>query len=328
MASPPSGLKPAPYHCVGEKYSVPWGDQAAFQAALDWYVETKSLCKAGDCALSLNSLILDGSAHLVVAEAFVSALDSTRRSLGRGAELPPEAQRHIAAHRSWIKDLRAAAAEATALGLDGEISYKYWQQNIELPEAVTTAQRWFNAAVKLINAMDEVKFARVLKLCEDAAAHIKAMDACRSSWPRARTLSIERRYCRYSLLVAKWGHATVSATLAEMLKNRDADTVRIEFFSQKEKETRDNLRNGTAAVLRTKNRRRAIRANMLRKRTCSMCGKTAPNSSPSFAYCGGCHGFQLRECIPRFCSEACQRAHWAAGHKHECPCVHLCARDE
>jgi len=120
----------------------------------------------------------------------------------------------------------------------------------------------------------------------------------------------------------------VSLTLAEMLKNRDADTVRIEFFSQKEKETRDNLRNGKAAVLRTKNRRRAIRANMLRKRTCSMCGKTAPNSSPSFAYCGGCHGFQLRECIPRFCSEACQRAHWHAGHKDECPCVHLCARDE
>ena len=73
--------------------------------------------------------------------------------------------------------------------------------------------------------------------------------------------------------------------------------------------------------LRTKNRRRAIRANMIRKRTCSMCGKTAPNSSPSFAYCGGCHGFQLRECIPRFCSEACQHAHWHAGHKHECPCA-------
>jgi hypothetical protein len=173
-----------------------------------------------------------------------------------------------------------------------------------------------------------VKFNRVLKFAEDAAKHIKAMDACRSSWPRARTLSIERRYCRYSLLVAKWGHAAVSAILAETQKNRDADTVRIEFFSQKEKETRDNLRNGTAAVLRTKIRRRAIRANMLRKRTCSMCGKTAPNSSPSFAYCGGCHGFQLRECIPRFCSEACQRAHWLAGHKDECPCVHLCARDE
>ena len=114
-----------------------------------------------------------------------------------------------------------------------------------------------------------------------------------------------------------------SAILADTLKNRDADTVRIEFFSQKEKETRENLRNGTAAVLRMKNRRRAIRANMIRKRTCSMCGKTAPNSSPSFAYCGGCRNSGVaRIDLPRYCSEACQHAHWLAGHKDECPCVH------
>ena len=24
----------------------------------------------------------------------------------------------------------------------------------------------------------------------------------------------------------------------------------------------------------------------------------------------------------RYCSEACQRAHWLAGHKDECPCAH------
>ena len=171
-----------------------------------------------------------------------------------------------------------------------------------------------------------LKFERVLKFAEDAAEHIKAMDACRSSWPQARTLSIERRHCRYQLLVAKWAHAAVSAVLARAQHHEN--TAAIEALSEKEKEIRDNLRNYEKVVLRTKNRRRAIRANMLRKRTCSMCGKTAPNSSPSFAYCGGCHGFQLRECIPRFCSEACQREHWLAGHKDECPCVHLCARDE
>ena len=26
--------------------------------------------------------------------------------------------------------------------------------------------------------------------------------------------------------------------------------------------------------------------------------------------------------------KACQRGHWHAGHKDECPCIHLCARDE
>ena len=58
----------------------------------------------------------------------------------------------------------------------------------------------------------------------------------------------------------------------------------------------------------------------LKKRTCSMCGKTAPNSSHAFAYCGGCrHASIPRVDRPRYCSEACQRAHWAAGHMHECP---------
>ena len=58
----------------------------------------------------------------------------------------------------------------------------------------------------------------------------------------------------------------------------------------------------------------------LKKRTCSMCGKTAPNSSRAFAYCGGCrHASIPRVDRPRYCSEACQRAHWAAGHMHECP---------
>ena len=64
----------------------------------------------------------------------------------------------------------------------------------------------------------------------------------------------------------------------------------------------------------------ARQAILLKKRTCSMCGKTAPNSSRAFAYCGGCrHASIPRVDRPRYCSEACQRAHWLAGHMHECP---------
>ena len=68
---------------------------------------------------------------------------------------------------------------------------------------------------------------------------------------------------------------------------------------------------------------RIRRAILLKKRTCSMCGKTAPNSKPAFEYCGGCrHASIPRVDRPRYCSEACQRAHWLAGHAHKCRCVH------
>ena len=73
-------------------------------------------------------------------------------------------------------------------------------------------------------------------------------------------------------------------------------------------------------ILRNKAAMRRRRAILLKKRTCSMCGKTAPNSKPAFEYCGGCrHATIPRADRPRYCSEACQRAHWLAGHMHECP---------
>ena len=59
-----------------------------------------------------------------------------------------------------------------------------------------------------------------------------------------------------------------------------------------------------------------------RRLTCSYCGTTNPLSQVSFAYCGGCrHSGIARIDLPRYCSEACQRAHWHAGHKDECPCA-------
>ena len=58
---------------------------------------------------------------------------------------------------------------------------------------------------------------------------------------------------------------------------------------------------------------RDYRAKQRIKRTCAVCGETAPLSSHAFAYCGGCrHASIPRVDRPRYCSEACQRAHWAA----------------
>ena len=58
----------------------------------------------------------------------------------------------------------------------------------------------------------------------------------------------------------------------------------------------------------------------IKKRRCSVCGISAPYSSRAFDYCGGCRHASIPHVDrPRYCSEACQRAHWAAGHMHECP---------
>ena len=62
---------------------------------------------------------------------------------------------------------------------------------------------------------------------------------------------------------------------------------------------------------------------MLKKRTCSMRGKPLPNvlivrllrrlPAPGVA-----------RMTPRYCSVPCQRAHWARGPQHECPCACIC----
>ena len=83
---------------------------------------------------------------------------------------------------------------------------------------------------------------------------------------------------------------------------------------------RKRLQKGFDFVARWKEKFRGYRAKQLKKRTCSMCGQTAPNSSHAFAYCGGCRHASIPHVDrPRYCSEACQRAHWLAGHMHECP---------
>ena len=77
--------------------------------------------------------------------------------------------------RYWIGRWRDAAAEAAALGLDvtSARAYRYWQHNIELPEEVTTATRWFDTAEKLAKAVDTP---RLVKFARDGERHIWAVE--------------------------------------------------------------------------------------------------------------------------------------------------------
>ena len=281
--------------------------------ALEW-LRLTSKAIAEDRGPSMDSVNREARKHLAAVETCENAFAAS------GLPWHPEARDRIGMFHVFVKYWRGAAADAAALGLGGDISCAYYGNHIEPPEEVIMAQKWFETAEKVTKAVDLLPFARLAKLSTDGSRHINAVEACRSSWPRARYLSIERRFHKYRLLVEQWSHMAGLMVLAKARENH-SDAATIEAITATHNRTRDSIRKAEAMILETKKRRRAIRANMLKKRTCTMCGKTAPNSSPSFAYCGGCHGFRLRECIPRFCSEACQRAHWAAGHKDECPCA-------
>jgi len=261
------------------------------EEAVGWLDEAEQSCEAGECVLSLDALISVGTKHLVVLEKFESVIASN--PLGLKPSVP------VAPLRQWIGRWRAAAAEAETLGLGRDISYKYWQKNIELPEVVIRATKWFDTAERLAQAVD---VSRLMKFATDGRRHIEAVRACLSI-PKFRRWSIQRSFVKWSLLVVRW---VDQAQQAEGPESPD-DSTTMEIITLYE---------------RMKMERRAKKADRLKKRTCSHCGKKAPLSQLSFAYCGGCrHSGITREHWTRYCSEACQRAHWHAGHKDECPCA-------
>ena len=181
------------------------------------------------------------------------------------------------------------------------------------------AQKWFETAEKVTKAVDLLPFARLAKFSTDGSRHINAVEACRSSWPRFRHWSIQRRFLKWNLLVAEWSDLVKSAAL-DLAPAERLDVATMDLVTQQLDRARDGLED--ALVEQGKMRRLTRKADMLKKRTCSHCGKTGPLSQKSFAYCGGCrHSGVARIDLPRYCSEACQRAHWAAGHKDECPCA-------
>ena len=266
--------------------------------------DTIQKCEAGECALSLDSLISVGSKHLVAL---------------REIDVPWPAELHSAFTKlfNWIERWRAAADEAETLGLDSDISYKYWQQNIQLPEEVTTATRWFDTAEKLAKAVDT---SRLVKFASDGERHIWAVEACRSSWPRFRHWSIQRSFVNWNMLLAEWCELVQSTALDQVQAER-LDVASMDLITQQFDRAIDCLEDARAE--RKKMERRVRKADMLKKRTCSHCGTTGSLSQVSFAYCYGCrHPSVARADRPRYCSEACQHAHWHAGHKDKCPCAH------
>ena len=56
--------------------------------------------------------------------------------------------------------------------------------------------------------------------------------------------------------------------------------------------------------------RRAAAARLERGRVCDSCGQRPSENTP-LERCDGCGG-------PRYCGEACRKAHWLAGHRDEC----------
>ena len=249
--------------------------------------------EAGEFDLPLDELISSGAKHLFILETCASCVGSSDSShqLSVSKCMDPIA--------NWIGRWEAAAVEAESLGLGRDTSYKYWQKNIELPEVVERACKWFDTAERLAQAVD---VSRLMKFATDGRRHIEAVRACLSI-PKFRRWSIQRSFVKWSLLVVRW---VDQAQQAEGPESPD-DSTTLEIITLYE---------------RMKMERRAKKADRLKKRTCSHCGKKASLSQLSFAYCGGCrHSGVAREHWARYCSEACQHAHWAAGHKDECPCA-------
>ena len=288
-------------------------DMDAVRHALGWARDVEKACETGVCSVSMDVLIVAGVRHLMN----VDACEKVEVSPGIRLRLPDAARERASALHQWIGRWRAAADKAEKLGLGRNIPCDYWQQNIQLPEALVVARKWFETAQKLAvsNAMDTT---RLIKLISDAGHHVAAVAECRSSWPQARRLSIECRFHMWGLLVAHWAHRARLLALENAQKRNDVKNIKIRY--QEFLNTCDNIKHCEDVIFQSKKKRRAIRAKMRKKRTCSHCGKTGPLSEISFAYCGGCRNSGVaRKHWMRYCSEACQRAHWHAGHKDVCP---------
>ena len=113
-------------------------------------------------------------------------------------------------------------------------------------------------------------------------------------------MSIGRRALKWNSLLVRWSNTLL------LVNGLDATKLGCTIYQM--------------ALIVAEKQQAEFRAIMLKKRTCSHCGRTGPLSQVSFAYCGGCRDSGVpRKHWMRYCSEACQRAHWHAGHKDVCP---------
>ena len=170
------------------------------------------------------------------------------------------------------------------------------------PDAFTVAAAFFRAAPKsTLGLAENLNLIAVL-----GRRHLKAVDACRSSWPRDARGTIQGYLMKWRVLQSRWAAAAGAEVEVGELYGRPTLKAR-----------------GPLGARLWRRARQDYRAKQLKKRTCLMCGDTAPLSSRALSYCNGCRYFDDfdAEDWARYCSEACQRAHWLAGHADECPCM-------
>jgi hypothetical protein len=192
----------------------------------------------------------------------------------------------------------------------------------ELPEAFTAAVKWFRTANGLlIMVRGEAQPARMrtlVTLADKGSQQIQAVQATRSSYPPGSRATIAWRCLKWKVEISCWEVAALEAALHALreakigVKMRDTEKRLVQAKSHRD-EMRSQLERFKPTWLTHREKQR-------KKRTCSMCGKTAPISSRAFPYCGACRSSDVpRVDRPRYCSEECQRAHWLAGHMNECP---------
>ena len=191
-----------------------------------------------------------------------------------------------------------------------------------MPDAFTAAAEWFGAAKQ---HRFTTAFETLERLASEGSRHLIAVNNSCSSCPRGSHATITRRFVKWKELVNSWNLASITARsqLIGGRRRRHWQTLR-DISDGKNRLARANKeRNEIAMQLEAQNLKWPVhRAKQRKKRTCSHCGTTAPFSSRAFPYCGGCrHSAVPRVDRPRYCSEECQRAHWLAGHCHECPCT-------
>ena len=303
----PRSLKPARVHRAmqggwGPKHLGDSGrHQRAKQIAADieecpkitraykWFETASKLTQATPPRdLPLARLVRDGNDHIRTVEAMVTSENAC-----------------VFEKRIWKWKALVAAWEA-ARGAE------------VLPAAFTAAAAWFGAA-------KQHRFTTVVetleRLASEGSRHLIAVNNSCSSCPRGSHATITRRFVKWKELVNSWNLVLINARsqLIGGRRRRHWQTLR-DISDVKSRLARANKeRNEIAMQLEAQNLKWPVhRAKQRKKRTCSMCGKTAPNSSRAFDYCGGCRHVP-RVDRPRYCSEECQRAHWLAGHMDECP---------
>ena len=185
---------------------------------------------------------------------------------------------------------------------DADVSDARHVPNV-LPDAFMEAEEWFRGVAReATEAMDQLDHERVAIFARDAGRHIRAVDIAFRTWPMVARGLIRGRLVKWEASYARW-----RATEAEIRRCPPKATL---AYQQRVRELAEHAQAS----------QQHYRAKQLKKRTCSMCGKTAPLSSRAFSYCSGCrHADVDRDERARYCSEACQRAHWLAGHADECP---------